>query len=108
VIKKRDSIWIATFRNVVAYHKERNSATLSVVKESNRKWILSLSDTLNAAVPYNVPLTIRMKRPPGWTIKSIKQNRKTLAYHIDGDMIQFDAVPDAGKIVFTKKSMRSF
>jgi hypothetical protein len=63
MIKKKDSNLDSHIRDVVAYHKERNAATLSVVKESNRKWILSLSDTLNAAVPYNVPLTIRMKRP---------------------------------------------
>jgi peptidoglycan/xylan/chitin deacetylase (PgdA/CDA1 family) len=108
IIKKKDQLWIATFGDVVAYHKERNAATLTIVRENNRKWILSLSDTLSAAVPYTVPLTIRIKTPSGWVIKSIKQKGKTLAYHIDGDIVQFNAVPDSGKIVFTKKSIRYF
>jgi hypothetical protein len=49
-----------------------------------------------------VPLTIRIKIPSAWIIKSIKQNRKTLVYQLEGDIIQFDAVPDAGAIVFKK------
>jgi hypothetical protein len=107
VIKKKDQLWIATFRDVVAYHKERHSATLSVAKESNRKWRLRLTDTLSNNDAYDVPLTIRIKMPPGWAIKSIKQNRKRLTYHTITDGIQFDAVPGAGTIVFVKKPSRS-
>jgi chitin deacetylase len=99
---KRDDLWIATFRDVVAYHKERSSSSLSVVSESPRKWRLFLTDTLPDNTAYNVPLTIRIKIPSAWIIKSIKQNRKTLVYQLEGDIIQFDAVPDAGAIVFKK------
>jgi dipeptidyl aminopeptidase/acylaminoacyl peptidase len=45
--------------------------------------------------------------PADWAIKSIKQHRKKLAFHRDGNFIQFDAVPDGGKIVFTRKSVGS-
>jgi hypothetical protein len=77
VVKKRDQLWIATFRDVVAYHRERNSATLSVIKETNRKWRLLLIDTLSNNKVYNMPLTYKLKSL-GWTIKSNKQDGKKL------------------------------
>ncbi|MEJ7588900.1 MAG: hypothetical protein WKI04_15195 [Ferruginibacter sp.] len=103
LIKKKDQLWIATFREVVAYHREGNSATLSVVAESRRKWRLRLTDTLSDNIAYNVPLTIRIKKPSGRRLKSIKQNGRKIPYRTDGDSIQFDAVPDNRVIVFTKR-----
>ncbi len=47
IVKKKDQLWVATFRDVVTYHKERNSATLSVAKERKGKWKLMLTDTLS-------------------------------------------------------------
>jgi glutamine cyclotransferase len=63
IVKKKDQVWIATFKDVVAYHKERNASTLSVVEKSNREWKLSLTDTLSNNAAYHVPLTIRIKNP---------------------------------------------
>jgi peptidoglycan/xylan/chitin deacetylase (PgdA/CDA1 family) len=104
IVKKKDQLWIATFKDVVAYHKERNSSRLSVVEESNHKWKLSLTDTLSNNAAYRVPLTIQVKNPSGWSVKSVTQNVKKIAYRTTIDSIQFDAIPDAGEIVFTKKS----
>jgi hypothetical protein len=54
IVKKKDQVWIATFRDVVVYHKERNSSELSVLKESKRKWKLSLTDTLSDHAAYSI------------------------------------------------------
>lgn len=105
LIKKKDQLWIATFRDVTAYHKERNSAALYVAKENNRTWKLRLTDTLSNNKAYYVPLTISIKMPDGWKIKSIRQNGKKLTHHTEKDSIQFDAIPNAGEIIFTKKSI---
>jgi hypothetical protein len=87
----------------VVYHKERNSSELSVLKESKRKWKLSLTDTLSDHAAYQVPLTIQVKKPSGWSVRSVKQNRKKIAFHTTMDSILFDAIPDGGEIVFTKR-----
>ncbi len=101
LIKKKDQLWIATFKEVIAYHKERNSCTLSVVNQSRRKWKLLLTDTLSNNIVYNVPLTISLKKPSGLKVKSVKQNHKKIPCRTEGDSIQFDAVPDAGEIIIT-------
>jgi hypothetical protein len=107
IVKRKDQLWIATFRDVVAYHKERQSAALYVVKEGNRKLTLQLTDTLNDYRAYHVPLTIRITMPSGWAIKSIKQNRKKIAYRTEADTMLLDAIPNGGEIVFTKKPVGS-
>jgi hypothetical protein len=104
IVKKKDQVWVARFRDVVAYHKERNSSELSVLKESIHKWKLSLTDMLSNNAAYQVPLTIQVKNPSGWSVKSIKQDRKKIAYHTTIDSIQFDAIPDAGEFILTKRA----
>ncbi len=105
LIKKKDQLWIATFKDVIAYHKERNSAKLSVLKETKRELKVSLTDTLSDDEAFNIPLTIRIKTP-GMNIKSVTQNGQKLRYKKHLDTLEFDAVPDRGDINIRKRSKR--
>ena len=105
VVKRKDQLWIATFRDVIAYHKERNSAKLTALKESKHKWKLSLIDTLSDDNAFNVPLTIRM-HTVGSNIKSVTQNGMRLSYKVHLDTLQFDAAPNKGNVVIRKSLKR--
>jgi len=102
LVSKSKQIWITTFKNAVCYHKERHCQSLTTVSEDANAWTLNLTDTLTNNAIYNQPLTIRMKKP-SWTIYSIKQGMLDLVVTTETDSIMFNATPDAGNIVVSKK-----
>lgn len=95
--KRKDSVWIAPFKNVIQYHKERNSATLKLIEKKAWSWKLSLTDTLSNRRNYNQPLTINL-RTNRLFAKSIVQNKKQVPFKQKGDIIIFDAIPGGGVI----------
>jgi hypothetical protein len=103
IVKKKDQLWIATFRDVIAYHRERNFGKLYIVEEKRRSTRLLLTVSLKDPAAYRVPLTILMKKPAGEQITSITQAGKELSYQIVDENIQFDAMPGAAEILITKK-----
>jgi peptidoglycan/xylan/chitin deacetylase (PgdA/CDA1 family) len=90
--KRKDSVWIAPFKNVIQYHKERNSATLELVEKKAWVWKLSLTDTLTNRQNWDQPLTINLNTNRLF-VKSIVQGRKPIPFKQKGDMVIFDAVP---------------
>lgn len=90
--KRKEMLWIAPFKNVVQYHKERNSATLKLVSKNSRGWKLSLTDTLANRQNWTQPLTINLNTN-GAAIKSISQKRKKLPFKQNGQVYMFDALP---------------
>lgn len=103
----KNDIWITTFGNASKYHHQRNAeAALSAVSENANEWVLSLTDTLSRDDIFNHPLTIRLKTPD-FAVNSITQGVQTIPFIIDGDSIQFDAIPDSENIVFHKETMAS-
>jgi len=98
--------WIATFGNVVRYIRERNAAMLTVNSQGSTRITLSLTDTLDNEI-YNYPVTIRRPMPKGWKGATVMQGtEKRNVYLVKKDKaayIQFDAIPNAGKIVINKQ-----
>nr|WP_294941197.1 polysaccharide deacetylase family protein [uncultured Mucilaginibacter sp.] len=95
--KRKDSVWIAPFKNVIQYHKERNSATLKLIEKKAWSWKLSLTDTLSNRKNYDQPLTINLGTNRLFA-KSIVQNKKPVPFKQKGDIIIFDAIPGDGVI----------
>ncbi|RFZ94475.1 hypothetical protein D0C36_02695 [Mucilaginibacter conchicola] len=91
---RRPQLWIATFKDVIKYHRERNSASLKLLNKSASVWKLVLKDTLDNKV-YDHPLTVNLRIPKGKMVKAISRKGKTISYQTNADGITFNAVPSA-------------
>lgn len=99
---RKDSVWIATFSDVVRFHKQVNEGELTLTeKEKNDStWTFTLTDTLSVDSVYCMPVTINLAYTDTNTILSAKQDTTTIDFNIENDSITFTAIPDAGDIVF--------
>lgn len=93
-------VWVAPFRNVTMYIKERNAAFIDPMDGGNADSYTfelkhSIADNISK---YDYPLSLRMAKPTGWeNIRVMQENAELEASMADG-YIYFDAVPNAGKI----------
>ncbi len=98
--------WVNTFGNVVRYIKERNAVSLTVLQNKSKHINLQLTDSLDNSV-YNYPVSIRRPLPRGWKNARVKQGTANLMVQRvkqnSVDYIQFDAIPNAGTIVISKR-----
>ena len=96
--KRKADLWVAPFKNVIQYHKERNSATLRLVKKNLRSWQLVLTDTLNRSHGWDQPLTINL-RVKGKKIKNITTNSSKTPFTVHHNTATFSAVPGNDRII---------
>lgn len=99
------SVWVATFLNVSKYIQERDAAVVTELKATKKLIELELSDNLDNAV-FNNELTLRRQLPAGWKQVSVSQKGKSVIskiVEVNGQKaIQFQAIPDGGKIQIKK------
>ncbi|MFA6088009.1 polysaccharide deacetylase family protein [Mucilaginibacter sp.] len=100
--KRKADLWIAPFKNVIQYHKERNSATLRLIRRTPKTWQLSLSDTLTNRNNFDQPLTINLTVNK-LEVKSILQKGKILNFNTEADKVIFNALPGPDKILVNFK-----
>jgi peptidoglycan/xylan/chitin deacetylase (PgdA/CDA1 family) len=96
--QRKADLRIAPFKNVIQYHKERNSAKLTAINRTTTSWKLSLTDTLNTSKGFDQPLTINLDIN-GHKIKSITQNGKRINFVMGKSKSVFNAVPGDDEIV---------
>lgn len=99
---RKQSVWIAPFKNVIQYHKERNSATLKAITVAPKKWVLSLSDTLTNRKNWDQPLTINLVVNKQ-QVSEVRQAGKIIPFLKDGDKATFNAIPGDEKIYISFK-----
>lgn len=92
-------IWIAPFRNVAMYIKERNASTIEPQDggEANTMSFELSHNIANNISKYDYPLSIRVQSD--WTNVKVSQNNADLESKVENGYIYFDAVPNAGTIV---------
>ncbi|MDR0505428.1 MAG: polysaccharide deacetylase family protein [Dysgonamonadaceae bacterium] len=104
--ENRETYWVATFRDVVRYAKERDAVSVMETQRTRSKITATITDTLDNAT-YNLPLTIRRPLPTGWINAAAKQNDETIPSHIttinQTRFIVFEAIPDKGKVTIERK-----
>ncbi|MGA2142289.1 MAG: polysaccharide deacetylase family protein [Brevinematales bacterium] len=97
-------VWVATFRDIVLYIRERNSITVIETSTLNNMITLKVSDGLDDSV-YNYPVTLRRKLRPGENFKnaSAVQNGKEVKSSIvntgSSVYLMFDVIPGKGDVV---------
>jgi len=94
---RKSTIWIATFRDMIKYHRQAAQAQLVTISQSTTQLQYNLTDNLPNDT-YNHPLSIRILLPADFEIEQVKQGEQQLTYNVDGNYVYFDAIPDAGII----------
>ncbi len=99
-----DKLWVATFRDVTKYIRERMAAKINV-KENDDQIILSVNHSLDKSL-YNYPLTLKTYVPEDWKDVTIKQGGKTLNANPSNDekgtFILYQAMPGGEDVVITE------
>ena len=102
--EREDRLWVATFRDVTKYMRERMSAKINV-KEKGEKIVLSLDHPLDRNL-YNIPLTLKTYVPAGWREVTIKQGEKAVRLNAmsdeKGSYVLYQAFPNAEAIVVSR------
>ena len=96
-------VWNATFGEVLRYVKERESLKAFLRRKGPRSLELSIQDGLDDRV-FDQALSFRFTLPAGWDDVDVRQNGRSVWLRLDGDgTVVFDAVPDGGTVVISKK-----
>ncbi len=99
-----DQLWVATFRDVVKYMRERMSARVASSR-TGRDITVELSHDLPRDL-YDLPLTLRTAVPADWDMVEVRQAGKamTAAASRDGrgTFVQYRAAPNGGTIVVSR------
>jgi len=102
----RDIFWVETFGHVVRYIKERNDVSVTETTVLSDSITVQVTDTLDNGI-YDYPVTIRRPLPSGWSSATASQNGQPIDSSIvevaSVKYVMFDAVPDGGDVVLTKK-----
>ena len=102
---KEEYLWIATFRDVVKYLKERKYTKVELADSSYNHYSFSINDCLQDSI-YNFPLSLKVKIPELWDSVKVTQNDIDIPCQIQIDIcnnkyVIFDAVPNKGKVIIT-------
>lgn len=102
-----DKYWVETFGNVVRYIRERNNLSVKELKATVSTINIKVGDTLPDDI-YNYPITIRRSLQSGWKYVTGSQNGRVINIKVitldSRQFIQFDAVPDKGEVILSKKN----
>lgn len=93
------NIWVAPFRNVAMYVKERNASKIEPQDGGDANTMsFKLSHNIADNVSkYDYPLSIRVQT--NWTNVKVSQNNADIESKVENGYVYFDAVPNAGTIV---------
>lgn len=80
-----DQLWVATFKDVTKYIRERQNADLKIEQKENQITV-DLTHSLDRDL-YQLPLTLKTYVPAGWTNVSVEQ---------DGETQQIQTLKDKG------------
>jgi peptidoglycan/xylan/chitin deacetylase (PgdA/CDA1 family) len=103
---RQDTFWVATFGNAARYVLERKAVNVHEVSAGDTTIFVQVTDTLDNAI-FDHPVTLRRPLPEGWPFAAASQAGLPVAstvLEVDGaKSIQFDAVPDAGDVVISRR-----
>lgn len=105
-MKDRESdLWVATFRDVAKYIRERMEAEV-VSSNKDKKINIKLKHTLDPEL-YDLNLTLKTVVPDKWESISVTQDGKDLNFEIGSDQsgrfLIYQAQPNEGGIIISKK-----
>jgi len=104
VKENEDKIWVDTFGNIARYAQQRDTATLTVTKNTSKEIAFKIEDRMCDEI-FDFPLTVKVRLPNDWKTVSAKQLDKPatakLVEHEGNKYALVAAVPDRGEVVLT-------
>jgi len=105
-IKSQEAdLWFATFREVVLYGQERDTARL-IVTAAAKEIRFTLTDDMDDTI-FDYPLTVKVRLPDDWAGVSATQAGKTTeakaVTHEGAKFALVKAVPDRGEVVLVPR-----
>ena len=102
----RNRVWVATFRDVAKYMRERQHATVRTrTTPDGAAPRIALTHTLDPAL-YDLPLTLKTYVPAGWTRVRVTQgstsSELTPSRDAGGTFVMYPARPNAEDVVLTR------
>jgi len=101
--EKEDNLWIAPFRDVTKYIRERMAAKTDA-KRNGDEIVVTVEHSLDKDL-YNYPLTLKTYVPDGWKEVRIKQGSSSVqgetATDEGGNFVIYDARPNAENVTIT-------
>ena len=95
-------IWVAPMGHVAMYIKERKASKVEATKSGETRMTITLTHNIKDNVSdYDYPLSLRVKSD--WMKVEVTQADAKLESKVDGGYIYFDAIPNGGDIVVTRK-----
>lgn len=102
---QRTDLWIAPYGSVIKYLRERGTATLTVLSQTEDVIELGLTDKMDDFL-FDQPLTIRSEVPPNWTKVTMQQGSTSIELTPVADqgvsVIYYDVVPDQGVVTLSR------
>lgn len=102
---KDDRLWVARFDDAAKYAQERDSASLRVVENTDRKIAFELTDRMKDEI-FNFPLTVKVRLPDGWSSAKAVQGGKSVSVrvvsHEGAKFALVSAVPDRGRVEISR------
>lgn len=111
-------VWVASYTQAIQYFREAHAAEIKNMEISGTAISFNVTDGLDDTM-LNHPLTFQFGLPSGWTNVTVTQNgveipmvsssdyapnmEEEMACTIKDGVLYFDAIPDAGTVVITKK-----
>ena len=98
-------IWVATFKDVTKYIRERMRARIDYIKDGDQIRI-RLSHKLDPEV-YDLPLTLKTYIPETWESVEVNQGMKSWSSNMEtdefGSYVLHESLPDTEEIILTGK-----
>jgi hypothetical protein len=103
-LERHREIWTATFGDVVRYIQERKAASIQIAKSAADHLVVRLSWPMDKNI-YDLPLTVKVELPSGWSHASASGNGRRLDVNIHngpgGAVILVEVPPQTASLLIT-------
>ncbi len=100
---RQDVLWVATFRDVAKYMRERMHASVRSYRDGSAISVVLRHDLADAA--YDLPLTLRTEVPAEWAAVEVRQGGRSRRVPVGREgpaaCVRYQAIPNAEDVALT-------
>ena len=104
--KNENNLWVAPFKDITKYMRERMNASVKFETPSDKKIIITLDHTLDKTL-YDVPLTLKTYVETDWRKVIVTQGNVSTVYDTqsdpNGNYVLYAVRPDGNKVEIMEK-----
>lgn len=96
------SVWITRHMDAYKYEKQRDAASIQIVKTSPHQISLQVTSDLDPEL-YDQKLTLKTAVPAGWETGVVRQGADVTEVRVHNGVVLYDALPGKDPITITKR-----